>query len=213
MLRKRRPAYRLGDLATKIQLWHEKNRREQAIYMTLNRFKRLADLRDDDDESSEGNSEFLTGEAWCPNISVAAVEETLKIGQELARATAPSYCRTLRSRSTPPTFFKTGKVRELDSPATYFESGELGFSNYYAALIPVYFASQLMRWGTIYVCLWSSDHSPVPVCCRRVWRGALPRTQPSALHYHLLPLPLRGHVWRCGPRLRRAAILCVDDRQ
>ena len=102
---------RLGDLAGKLPLWKDKARAETGIYMILNRFAQLGDLHDDDhEEGSAGNSEFLTGEAWLPNISIQAVEETLKIGQQMARASAPSYCRTLKARGTPPTFFKTGKI-------------------------------------------------------------------------------------------------------
>ena len=102
---------RLGDLACKLPLWNEKARAELAIYHTLNRFAQLGDLHDTDDgEPSGGSSEFLTGEAWLPNISVQACEETLKIGQQKARASAPSYCRTLKARSVPPTYFKTGKI-------------------------------------------------------------------------------------------------------
>ena len=104
---------RLGDFAGKLSLWKDKARAETGIYMILNRFAQLGDLHDDDrEEGSAGNSEFLTGEAWLPNISIQAVEETLKIGQQMARASAPSYCRTLKARGTPPTYFKTGKITQ-----------------------------------------------------------------------------------------------------
>lgn len=102
---------RLGDLASKLPMWNEKAKAELAIYHTLNRFAQLGDLHDTyDDGEQQGSSEFLTGEAWLPNISIQAVEETLKIGQQKARASAPSYCRTLKGRSVPPTYFKTGKI-------------------------------------------------------------------------------------------------------
>eukprot|EP01043_Picozoa_sp_COSAG02_P002569 COSAG02_NODE_59_length_43585_cov_39.087752_30_plen_916_part_00 len=101
----------LGDLASKLPMWNEKAKAELAIYDTLNRFAQLGDLHDNfDDGDQSGNSEFLTGEAWLPNISIQAVEETLKIGQQKARASAPSYCRTLKARGMPPTYFKTGKI-------------------------------------------------------------------------------------------------------
>eukprot|EP01046_Picozoa_sp_COSAG06_P044595 COSAG06_NODE_6035_length_3140_cov_1.925682_2_plen_142_part_01 len=88
----------LGDLAGKLPLWTQKARAELAIYATLNRFAQLGDLHDTYEGEDSGNSEFLTGEAWLPNISIQAVEETLKIGQQKARASAPSYCRTLKAR-------------------------------------------------------------------------------------------------------------------
>ena len=99
-----------GRPCTKLPLRGTKKigRRKQ-FYATLNCFKRLADLRENFD-GEEGNSEFLTGEAWCPNISIATTMITLKIGQQMSRATAPSYCRPLRARSMPPTYFKTGKI-------------------------------------------------------------------------------------------------------
>ena len=100
---------RLGDLSAKLPLWKEKAMQELGIYTQLNRFAQLGDLREGESDD-QGNSEFLTGEAWLPNISIQAVEETLKIGQQASRATAPSYCRTLRAKTVPPTFFKTGKI-------------------------------------------------------------------------------------------------------
>lgn len=36
--------------------------------------------------------------------------QTLRAAQQLARATAPSACRIFTSHSTPPTYYKVGKI-------------------------------------------------------------------------------------------------------
>ena len=56
---------RLGDLSAKLPLWKEKAMQELGIYTQLNRFAQLGDLREGESDD-QGNSEFLTGEAWLP---------------------------------------------------------------------------------------------------------------------------------------------------
>eukprot|EP01052_Picozoa_sp_SAG31_P004210 SAG31_NODE_173_length_21354_cov_16.826112_3_plen_264_part_00 len=97
----------LTNIIPKLPEWQKLVVRERQIYMTLNKFAPLAELRDDFDSH---HSEFLTGEAWCPVASVSAVQHTLRAAQQVSRATAPSACRTFKSHSTPPTYFKVGKI-------------------------------------------------------------------------------------------------------
>jgi len=89
---------RLRAIANSFELWIEQVTREKAIFHTLNLF------------NYDVTHKCLIAEGWCPSSMMSDVRDALRRATLKSGASVQTVVEVVKSKQTPPTFFKTSKV-------------------------------------------------------------------------------------------------------
>jgi V-type H+-transporting ATPase subunit a len=87
----------LANIALHLESWRNKVTKEKWIYHTMNLFN--YDL----------GRKCLIAEGWCPKSSIEEVQLALRRARDRSGALVPSILNIIRTKETPPTYFKTNK--------------------------------------------------------------------------------------------------------
>eukprot|EP00475_Leptophrys_vorax_P011349 TRINITY_DN17861_c0_g1_i3.p1 TRINITY_DN17861_c0_g1~~TRINITY_DN17861_c0_g1_i3.p1 ORF type:complete len:781 (-),score=105.21 TRINITY_DN17861_c0_g1_i3:124-2148(-) len=129
----------LNTISYQIENWSNLVRREKAIYHVLNQL------------SIDVTRKCLVAEAWCPVYAKSEIQDALHRGVTMSKSAVGTIFQSLRSRESPPTFFKTNKFTQafqniIDAygMARYREANPGVFS---IITFPFLFAIMFGDWG------------------------------------------------------------------
>ena len=88
------PAQVLGN----VEAWTEHVKREKAVFHTLNMF------------NYDVTHKCLIAEGWCATAAINDVREALRRGSMKSGATVQTVLNVVKTRETPPTYFKSTKL-------------------------------------------------------------------------------------------------------
>lgn len=87
----------LSSIALHLESWRNKVTKEKWIYHTMNLFK------------YDVGHKCLIAEGWCPKRALEDVQLSLRLARDRSGALVPSILNIVRTKETPPTYFKTNK--------------------------------------------------------------------------------------------------------
>lgn len=129
----------LNSISYQIENWNILVRREKAVYHVLNQL------------SIDVTRKCLVAEAWCPVYAKSEIQNALHRAVTMSKSAVGTIFQTLRSRESPPTYFKTNKFTQafqniIDAygMARYREANPGVFS---IITFPFLFAIMFGDWG------------------------------------------------------------------
>lgn len=89
---------KLRSIADVVEMWELHVQQEKAVFHTLNLF------------NYDVTNKCLIAEGWCPTSMLPEVREALRRGTALSGASVQSVINIVKTKETPPTYFRTNKL-------------------------------------------------------------------------------------------------------
>jgi len=91
---------KLEEIVNKVDAWMLHVQREKAVFHTLNQF------------NYDVTHKCLIAEGWCPTADMDSVRDALRQGTIRSGATVQTVLNVVKTRETPPTFFRNAKFAQ-----------------------------------------------------------------------------------------------------